>query len=217
MPDRRRQLDYFETAHYRPPTSPAVQAYTAPKLRYVQELLRLPGESRVLDLACGNGVFSEPLSRVFGDLTCLDYSLGMLGQNRWGRRCLGDAVALPFRDRTFDLVFEANLLHHAVDPVAALREMARIGRGFLALVEPSSRNPLVAAFSALVPAERGGLCFTPGHVAGLVRAAGLEPFEHFCTGMITQNLTPGFLVPPLSFFDGRFPLGMYQMLFVRLG
>lgn len=216
MPERRDQIEYFEQASYRSPESPAVLAYTTPKLEFVRQVLKLPRDSRVLDLACGSGVFSAPLSREFDQLTCVDFSPAMLRANRWGTRCLGDALHLPFRDRCFDLVFEANLLHHATDPVAALRELGRVGRRYAVLVEPSARNPLMAAFSALVPAERAGLRFTPAHVAGLARAAGLEPFEHFCTGMITQNLTPAFMVPFLRPFDGRFPLGMYQLLFLKL-
>ncbi len=179
--------------------------------------LHIPRRARVLVLACGNGIFSEPLTREFDDLTVVDFSSGMLTENRWGERCLGDALKLPFRDGAFDLVFEANLLHHVVDPRAALAEMARVSRRHVALVEPNAWNPLMSAFSAITPVERAGLKFTPAYLRRMVRQAGMTLKDQLCTGMITQNLTPGFLVPILRAFDGRFPLGMYQMLFAETG
>ena len=40
---------------------------------------------------------------------------------------LGDAYALPFDDQTFDIVHTHQTLQHVQDPVAMLREMARVG------------------------------------------------------------------------------------------
>ncbi|MEO0063127.1 MAG: hypothetical protein RLZZ08_1687 [Pseudomonadota bacterium] len=40
----------------------------------------------------------------------------------------GDAMALPFPDKSFDFVIETAVLHHVADPAAAVREMVRVAR-----------------------------------------------------------------------------------------
>ncbi|MFN7971774.1 MAG: class I SAM-dependent methyltransferase [Acidobacteriota bacterium] len=211
MIDADKQRAYFEQATYRPPTSRAVTAYTAPKVGYVRSVLSIPRDASVLEVASGSGVFSEPLAREFPGLTCVDFAHGMLAASTWGRRCQADAMRLPFADGSFDLVFEANLLHHVPDAAGAVREIARVARRWVVLLEPNAMNPLMWAYGAIRPVERGTLRMTRRYVASLLEVAGLAPRDHFCTGMITQNLTPGFMVPILSAFDGRFALGMYQL------
>ncbi|MDR0627182.1 MAG: class I SAM-dependent methyltransferase [Bifidobacteriaceae bacterium] len=48
---------------------------------------------------------------------------------------VGDVYALPFPAGSFDLVHSHQVLHHLADPVAAIREMARVGRRYLTLRE----------------------------------------------------------------------------------
>lgn len=88
-----------------------------------------PGEL-VLDLAAGTGTSSEPFRQAGATVVPCDFSLGMLRQ---GKRQLprlpfvaGDAMQLPFRDETFDAVTISFGLRNVHDPVAGLREMARV-------------------------------------------------------------------------------------------
>ncbi|MBA2536894.1 MAG: methyltransferase domain-containing protein [Actinobacteria bacterium] len=68
---------------------------------------------RILDVACGTGFLTQHLP---GDVTGLDQSAAMLGVAR--SRCpevrfvQGDALALPFDDRSFDLVFTGHFYGH---------------------------------------------------------------------------------------------------------
>ena len=41
---------------------------------------------------------------------------------------MGDVYALPFEDDSFDVTHAHQVLQHVADPVAALREMARVTR-----------------------------------------------------------------------------------------
>ncbi len=53
---------------------------------------------------------------------------------------LYDGQHLPFEDRAFDLVYAIDVLHHCPDPIAALREMARVTRGDLLLKDHTYHN-----------------------------------------------------------------------------
>ena len=71
--------------------------------------------ARVLDVPCGAGRLTPELLPSAELLVSSDYSRSMLGvfARRHGRPCfVGNALRLPFADRTFDLVFSARLSHH---------------------------------------------------------------------------------------------------------
>jgi demethylmenaquinone methyltransferase/2-methoxy-6-polyprenyl-1,4-benzoquinol methylase len=90
-----------------------------------------PGD-RVLDLAAGTGTSSLPFQRAGGYVVPCDFSLGML---REGKRRLpglaftaGDAVRLPFADRSFDVATISFGLRNVADAHRALVEMRRVTR-----------------------------------------------------------------------------------------
>jgi ubiquinone/menaquinone biosynthesis C-methylase UbiE len=109
-----------------------------------------PGD-RMLDVACGSGVVARTAAeRVApdGKVTGVDLNPAMLAVARrvapdidWRQ---GDAVALPFGERAFDVVTCQAAIFFFLDPTAALSEMARVTR-------PGGRVA-VQAFSAL-PAQ----------------------------------------------------------------
>jgi demethylmenaquinone methyltransferase/2-methoxy-6-polyprenyl-1,4-benzoquinol methylase len=98
-----------------------------------------PGE-RVLDLAAGTGTSSRAFSTSGAYCTACDFSFGMLqvgarraaGEPQPGagpvRFVAGDALALPFADRSFDAVTISFGLRNVADPDAALAEMLRVTR-----------------------------------------------------------------------------------------
>jgi SAM-dependent methyltransferase len=104
-------------------------------LARIREAARLTISSRVLDVACGPGIVVEALARAAGQVVGCDITPEMLEKAR--ERCAsagltnvqcvpGRAEALPFEDASFDVVVSRSAVHHFVDPVAALREMARV-------------------------------------------------------------------------------------------
>lgn len=86
----------------------------------------------VLDLAAGTGSSSAPFLRSGATVVACDFSLGMLAQGRRVRPRLsfvaGDAVRLPFADRSFDAVTISFGLRNVADMDAALGEMLRVTR-----------------------------------------------------------------------------------------
>lgn len=129
----------------------------APEMESAKSLCRRlderyrPGMS-VLDVGCGAGHYLRSLRRRLDpeiDYTGVDLTPAFLGL---GRRVFpgapltaGDAFALPFADRSFDLVLCSNLLLHLPPPPdPALAELARVARELLLIRTPvGERNYLI--------------------------------------------------------------------------
>jgi SAM-dependent methyltransferase len=106
----------------------------------VRTVLRLQQEtdcSRILDLACGTGVFARPLARAAGLVIGFDLSWPMLDRAKWlahqeGTANLafirGTVFKLPFIAEAFPSINCCGALHLFDQPDAALREMRRVLR-----------------------------------------------------------------------------------------
>ena len=96
----------------------------------------LPGTD-VLDVGCGPGTITVEMAslvapgRVVGVDASAEVVARATAEARDGATVefrTGDATALPFDDDGFDVVHAHQLLQHVADPVAVLREMARVTR-----------------------------------------------------------------------------------------
>jgi ubiquinone/menaquinone biosynthesis C-methylase UbiE len=72
------------------------------------------------------------------------------------------ATALGFADKSFDLVLACEVLEHLEDPLAALRELARVSARHVILSVP--REPLWRTLNIVRGAYLADLGNTPGHV-----------------------------------------------------
>ncbi|MFD3335675.1 class I SAM-dependent methyltransferase [Streptomyces sp. NPDC058700] len=123
----------------------------------VAEIGLRPGDA-VLDAGCGTGRALPPLRAAVGpsgtvlgaDLTpeMLEEAVraGRDGKGGTATLLLADVGRLPVRDGALDAVFGAGLISHLAEPVADLRELARVVRpgGRLALFHPIGRAALAA-------------------------------------------------------------------------
>lgn len=102
-----------------------------------------PGET-ALDVCTGTGEVAHALAQRGATVTGLDLSLDMLGHaRRKGDRIQfleGDATHLPFPDRAFDLCTISMALHCMPGAIRepVLREMARVARKRVAIMEPNT-------------------------------------------------------------------------------
>ena len=112
-------------------------------------LCDLPPGSRVVDLGCGSGVFTDALRRRGYRCTGVDLSPKLIAIAR-ARYCdsefiEGDVEQLPFDGASFDGVLLSGLVHHLPDPSRCAAEVFRIlrsGGKFLAF-DPNRMNPFM--------------------------------------------------------------------------
>lgn len=151
-----------------------------------------PAPRRVLDLGCGAGFLSNYLAACGHDVTGLDTTAENLDVARAHdptRRVaydLGDARALPYGDRSFDVVCAMDLLEHVEDAERVIAEVGRVlAPGGVFFFHTFNRTWLanlvvikgVAWFVRNAPDDLHVLHLfrTPAEVAAMCREHGLVP------------------------------------------
>jgi SAM-dependent methyltransferase len=126
--DQRRIVAWFDTAYARRGARylRPVRAY-----RIFPKLLGVGMSDRLLDVACGPGVFLRAASEHTQRLCGCDISAVAVGQASErippAQVLVANAEALPYRDGTFDVVTCLASLERMLDRPRALREMLRVG------------------------------------------------------------------------------------------
>jgi SAM-dependent methyltransferase len=121
----------------------------------------------VLEVGVGEGEVSAHLRDLYAGASIVGADLpDPARHDDWrGRGVTGlfaDIVRLPFPGRSFDLIMAIEVLEHVPDPAAALRELARLGRGHLVLSVP--REPVWRAANMARGKYLSALGNTPGHI-----------------------------------------------------
>jgi len=168
--------------------------YSVPLAPQLADFAAVAAGQRVLDVGCGPGALTAELVRRLGPaaVAAVDPSEPFVAAAR--ERHPGVSVQraaaedLPFEDREFDAALAQLVVHFMADPVAGLREMARVtrengvvaacvwdhagGKGPLSVFWEAARqlDPTLKDESKLAGARAG-------HLAELFAAAGLREIE----------------------------------------
>ena len=158
------------------------------------DLARLSSGDRVLDVGCGPGsLTAELVARLgAGSVAAVDPSESFVAATRARHPSVdvhrASAEALPFKDHEFDAALAQLVVHFMTDPVAGLREMARVTRRERAVVacvwdHAGERTPVSTFFRAArdldleVRNESALAGAREGHLVELFKAAGLRDIE----------------------------------------
>ena len=143
---------------------------------------QLPKGGSVMEVGGGTGNFLALFSDVAGMLVAVDLTHGMLAEasrrNPGMVAVVADGAKIPARDASIDLVASAQMFHHVWDPSDIIREMARVTRGRILVVDQvSNENAAEAAAMTeleLVRDPSHALTRRPSELRGLMTNAGLE-------------------------------------------
>jgi len=179
---------------------------------------------RVLDVGCGPGALTAELARRVGAelVAAVDPMAAFVAAV--ARRYPGvdaregSADALPFADATFEAPLAQLVVHFMPDPVAGIREMARVTRRGSPVVAcvwdfGGGRSPLEAFWAAAraldphAPGEANLPGTRQGHLVELFTAAGLGHVEE--SELVADLEHPSFEDWWLPFEDNVGPAGVY--------
>ena len=171
--------------------NPVVRHLVGRFLRRVSELAAVERPRRILEVGCGEGIVLATLgarlpgSRLDGielDESALETARGRCPSATFVR---GDACALPFEGKSFDLVVCLEVLEHLPDPSRALRELRRVTRGGCLLSVPHE------PFFRLGNFLRGKNLARLGDPSDHLQHWGAREFAEFCESELAVRVRTG--------------------------
>ena len=211
------QKEYWERkglTRRRSPKHPAVAAYVIPKIGMISRYVDITGQTSLLDAGCGNGFFTYYFDKIC-NVCGIDYSEKMLQANPVKNIMRMDVNDMKFKDGSFDIVFCHGLLHHVENADKVLREMRRVSRKYVIMLEPNRNNPLMFLFALAVRQERRVLRFSLSYLRRMAIKSNLDIIASFPYGMIVPNKTPRFILPLLNLFNFKQPFGMTNFVIAK--
>jgi SAM-dependent methyltransferase len=170
-----------------------VEPQSAPLYEAVLDALGVTAGRSYFDAGCGSGLALELARDRGATVAGLDAAAGLLDVARRrvpdGEIRHGDLEALPFPPNSFDAVTAFNSVQYAADPVAALREIARVARSGAPVgiatwgaAEQCETRTVLAAIGGLLPPPPPGAggpfaLSEPGKLEDLAVTAGLAPTQ----------------------------------------
>ncbi|MBP6846399.1 MAG: class I SAM-dependent methyltransferase [Kofleriaceae bacterium] len=124
----------------------------------------LAGADRVIDVGGGTGLLTQALAAQVAPVTIVEPSAEQRAHLPPGLTAIaGRAEAVPLPDASADAAIATWVLQYCDDPAQAVRELARLARRRVAIVQAAPDNHLVdiynaeAAIAGLPPAHHGWL------------------------------------------------------------
>lgn len=208
------QKEYWEREELnerRSPTHPVIVEYVVSKIDKIRESIAIEKETTLLDVGCGNGFFTYHWDQIC-NVTGVDYSEKMLEMNPVKNVKQMDINNMSFEDNSFDIVFCHAVLHHVDDIGHVIREMARVSKKYVVILEPNRTNPLMFLFSAIMKEERKAMQFSKRYLKKVSQENGLTVIDAYSLGMIVPNMTPGFLLPFVKHLNFKQLFGMTNFI-----
>ena len=149
------QKEHWEhRKRYKDPRHRLTQAFVVPKIDYIRRYVDINSQTSLLDVGAGNGIFTYYWADIAGLVVGVDYAEKMIKMSPCRKLLLqADATVLPFKDNSFDVVFCSNLLHHVGEPIYVVKEMKRVTKKYVILLEPNRSNFIMFPFGLVFKEE----------------------------------------------------------------
>lgn len=135
--------------------------------------------SSLLDCGCGNGEDVRIYLKYFNYIHGMDIEASPDWKIYSGESVsfsVGDAQKLNFENESFDTVMEKDMLHHVPYPSDALKEMIRVSKKRIIIIEANRYNPLLYINMTLLKNHQH---FTQKYFKKLIMETGLRYEFHF--------------------------------------
>jgi ubiquinone/menaquinone biosynthesis C-methylase UbiE len=188
--------------------------------RLVSEFVRLtalPPHSRVVDLGCGSGTFTNLLRQAGHACVGLDISGKLIEVGRRKHPELellqGDIERLPFASASFDGVLLSGVIHHFPDASRCAAEVSRILRpqGRFMAFDPNRMNPFMwlyrdraSPFYSSVGVTANERPVLARRVAAIFRQAGFDVSTDYLSGLAYRYVASArarLLLPVYNWLD----------------
>jgi SAM-dependent methyltransferase len=187
---------------WRPALGRVAKGALGPGMQEEHRIARLmlgltPGDG-VLDVACGPGNFTRGFARTVGETGLsvgIDASSTMLARAvrdtppqlaETAAFLRGDAIALPFRDQSFDAVCCFAALHLFPDPLLALDHMTRVltrGGRLAILTSCRTRSAPLRTWDAFLGERSGMRMFERDEIVDALKERGFAEIRRRITGL----------------------------------
>ena len=151
----------------------------------------------LFDAGCGDGEDAYLMSKYFSKVTAGDIEKNPRWPEFASKKInftVSNAEKIKFRNNSFDTVIEKDMLHHASNPVSALKEMVRVAKKRVIVIEANRYNPL---FYINLTLRGNHQHFTQKRFREIVSsAASVYEIKRFSARVCPVNI-PGFV----SFFE----------------
>ncbi|MBI2499306.1 class I SAM-dependent methyltransferase [Candidatus Woesearchaeota archaeon] len=212
------QAKYWEEDEemYRPYDHEVALGFAKQRAQYIRKNVPLSEISSALDVGSGNGMSTHCLEDDINTLFSVDLSRRLLLKNPAKIRIRSDAYKLPFRDKSVDMVYSWELLHHVERPSEVLAEMGRVARKYVSFFEPNRWNPAQVVFALLSKPDRADLRNTATFFRHEAVGAGLEVVKDARVGWFTPNATPVSLYRVMRYLPFQVPvIGLSHFFLLR--
>lgn len=209
-------LSYWEkNALTRPQFNhPATQIFIENILNIIKNKISNIKDLTLLDCGCGNGRYLAHFNKLLKSAYGFDYSLQMIKQAKAAgitNVMEGNGLNIPFNDDSFDISFGACYIHNLSSELKAVKEMVRISKKYIVIIEP---NPVSALgiYHLVTPYEKlHSLKLTSSYIKKLLKKCNTRILYSAKFSYITPNKTPKTLIPILRIFPLQRFFGFYTI------
>ena len=206
MIDSQSQLFHWEEfTNKRKYDNPVVAFFGKQRFEFISKYIPINEIKDALDVSSGLGWSSAPIPNYIHTIVT-DFSFNQLKYNPKRDKIVCVSEKIPFRDKSFSLVYGWEFLHHVPDPIKVVNEMVRVCKDYLVLFEPNRNNIGHFLYGIVRKHERGTLHFHKGMMYKLVKNIKLDVIYCNTVGWIFAGTTPKFMLPIVKRLPYKLPI-----------